>query len=1049
MKDRRLGALLTRFLKKSLSISLVAVAALSSAPSRAMDRVWTKPAGQFRMEAGPLVVEDDGKQELLAVDIGGEVMHWGVDGKDIGAGQDGLVATLPEGRWTSTPARIPGDARAKFVFGSVEGLLVALDSTYQEVWRYTLPGETTWSRATPLAVDAGGVRLVVGDNSGSVTCLKSDGTVAWRKTFPGACRTFPQLATIANSPRVLIPVENTLYCLDLDGNVAWQRDLGGRIISRAELLPLNGKQLILCGAGAGTLHALDETGATVWSAEVGDEIDCSITVIPREPEEPLVVCAGLWGNLYAFDANGKQLWTHVFRAKNRARPVVLDVDGKAPSEIVVTSYNNRAYAIGQDGRRVDEVHLGGSVNGFPVLVKGSQPNTVDMVLVTGTLLAERYSPGLPHAPYRREIDESQSAESSVFSAEGAIEVSFAAPERENEFPSVLISNPTGTCIAVNVEEAVAMGEPRTVAGAVSSRTSLTLPIPGLAADKNDIQVQVSTSVRLPRGEQMQTVVRHVSRVLSAQQNAPLSAWATLPYATFDETRLVPSPAEIEWGKTQSIDVFPVYVGEIDQGACVVASSLDAPLRTRVEIEPPKSSGGATFAGTIAAYKAVTVGTVNGETVADALPSLGDSGVLEIPAKRAAKLWLSIDATRAEPGDYTGTITIRPLGHEAPDVSLPIVIRVVDLRMKRPFPLTLCTWDYIPNNWFPNNAEAVLDGMAQHGVNVFPRNVNAKAAYENGELTFDWTAFDEELARMKGRGQLLFHVSDPAIEFKGEVSEPDRHTAKVEYVRAFRDHLSEAGIGYDDFALYPVDEPGLDYGPRIPVFIEAASLFREADPKIRIYTDPVPGLSWRDYQRIAPYVDVWCPNMRLVTGLAVDDPRIVDIMKSGKPVWSYECVSQVKSLSPLRYNRANAWRAFYFGLDGIGHWTFSTTQQNMWFANADKNDEYALVYPGDLPVPSVRWEAVRDGLEDVAAATMLRELADRRRGSSTKEDLVAQADEAVRTISGTILESADEAFVESRDFLKAGDRRIWHTWLDASAFQTYRERIAELSLELSK
>jgi hypothetical protein len=29
-----------------------------------------------------------------------------------------------------------------------------------------------------------------------------------------------------------------------------------------------------------------------------------------------------------------------------------------------------------------------------------------------------------------------------------------------------------------------------------------------------------------------------------------------------------------------------------------------------------------------------------------------------------------------------------------------------------------------------------------------------------------------------------------------------------------------------------------------------------------------------------------------------------------------------------------------------------------------------VYPGELPVPSARWEAVRDGLEDVAALALL-------------------------------------------------------------------------------
>jgi hypothetical protein len=98
---------------------------------------------------------------------------------------------------------------------------------------------------------------------------------------------------------------------------------------------------------------------------------------------------------------------------------------------------------------------------------------------------------------------------------------------------------------------------------------------------------------------------------------------------------------------------------------------------------------------------------------------------------------------------------------------------------------------------------------------------------------------------------------------------------------------------------------------------------------------------------------------------------------------------------------------------------------------------------------VRWEAVRDGLEDVAAAALLSQLAGKHRAAGNQPELVAQADEALRLISADIVGLADEAFVESRDFLKAGDRRIWHTWSDAIAFQRHRERIAELSLALAR
>jgi hypothetical protein len=269
------------------------------------------------------------------------------------------------------------------------------------------------------------------------------------------------------------------------------------------------------------------------------------------------------------------------------------------------------------------------------------------------------------------------------------------------------------------------------------------------------------------------------------------------------------------------------------------------------------------------------------------------------------------------------------------------------------------------------------------------------------------------------------------------------------LRTWRDHLRERGLDYGDYAFYPLDEPGLDHGKNLPILINAATLFREADPKFRIYTDPVPGLCWADFHRIEPLIDVWCPNMRLVSGMLSGDLRMRRILESKKAVWSYECVSQVKSLSPLRYNRANAWRAEFFGLQGIGFWTFSTTEVNHWLPGKTINDEYALVYPGTLPVPSVRWEAVRDGLEDIAAMALLKGAIALRKRDGAKADLVRQAEDALRIARADILELSDPAFVESRDFLEQGDRRLWHSTTDLETYPRHRARFAELTKSLEQ
>ena len=43
----------------------------------------------------------------------------------------------------------------------------------------------------------------------------------------------------------------------------------------------------------------------------------------------------------------------------------------------------------------------------------------------------------------------------------------------------------------------------------------------------------------------------------------------------------------------------------------------------------------------------------------------------------------------------------------------------------------------------------------------------------------------------------------------------------------------------------------------------------------------------------------------------------------------------------------------------------------------------------------------------------------------------------------VMELSDEAFVESRDFLRAGDRVLGHTWTDVEVFRRHRAEVARL------
>ena len=203
-------------------------------PIVAMELVWTRPAAQYRSEATPLVADfdDDGAPEILLVNLGGQVLLWEADGTPIGTGQDGMIAQLPEGRWTSQPVQLFRPEGPLVVFGSVEGNLVALDSAWAVAWQHALGAETTWSRAVPAVVDAGDKTLVViGDASGKITALDAQGAVAWSTALEGG----PSRAMVkvwtddADKTLLLASAGENLFALDTTGAVQWKRAMGGEI----------------------------------------------------------------------------------------------------------------------------------------------------------------------------------------------------------------------------------------------------------------------------------------------------------------------------------------------------------------------------------------------------------------------------------------------------------------------------------------------------------------------------------------------------------------------------------------------------------------------------------------------------------------------------------------------------------------------------------------------------------------------------------------------------------------------------------------------------
>lgn len=468
-------------------------------------------------------------------------------------------------------------------------------------------------------------------------------------------------------------------------------------------------------------------------------------------------------------------------------------------------------------------------------------------------------------------------------------------------------------------------------------------------------------------------MNRMAALLKAKQNAgsTLAAYPANPWAPFGgvdeitENRL--SGAEI---------VIEAFSGEKESAAINLANFGDQPMTVRIEAQPVYSADGTNFfpaRQVLDFHEVIQVPSQMRILSADALPKLGQAGTMLLPGWNVRQLWIQIDASKLPPGEWTAPILVRSLQAESQEVAINLKIKVWETALPAEQPLKLCHWGYVYRSKLGDQPEAALADQVAHGTNVFVATslYAPKARFDStgaliGEL--DFTAHDEYVQQHAPHGIILFFNYQTSLSGPAALFSPEWTKAYSTWLRLWTEHLLALGITYNDFAFYPIDEPGLHEG-LVDKFINFSKPIRKLNPEIQIYTDPVKGASLAALKQMAPYVDIWCPNR---IGYLLDQGQEkTDFIKStGKTVWTYECQGNAKHQSPLGYYRAQAWLAWQHGLTGIGFWSYCTSAYDPWYI-PEGGQDYLLIYQGDGVVSSKRWEAIRDGIEDYSLLVQLR------------------------------------------------------------------------------
>jgi len=439
------------------------------------------------------------------------------------------------------------------------------------------------------------------------------------------------------------------------------------------------------------------------------------------------------------------------------------------------------------------------------------------------------------------------------------------------------------------------------------------------------------------------------------------------------------------------------------------------------------------------------GDRNPDVVGDPLE---DAASVDIPAYAAQPVWFTFRIPEdAEPGTYNGTITLHARrGLEQP-VTYPLTIEVTDVTLPDPsdYSFQLDVWAQpetvaayagvspwsrshwtLLSSYFRDLASrgqkvinvAVVDDPWHHQWALNTRRSQTHLPYQslvgwswNGlRFTFDFSRFDKyvETARSAGLGPRIGAYSMLAFQDREHLTYTDTHTGEVvtEYVtlgdtrweeawaaflRAFEAHLSEKGWLDDSWLSF--DERPLD----------TMTVVRDLVHRVAPAFD----------SRIAIAGSV--NTAGIASALAVDwggldqlTPEMVEERRrQGKitTFYTYGLPAHPNTLSysPAVEARMLPWIAASRRLDGFLRWSYNSWPRDVFREPVfifTQGDEY-LVYPGpDGPMSSVRWEQLREGIEEYELVAMLR----RRGGDAPAEALSL----ATRDLDGRTKDPRDMA-----------------------------------------
>ena len=415
-----------------------------------------------------------------------------------------------------------------------------------------------------------------------------------------------------------------------------------------------------------------------------------------------------------------------------------------------------------------------------------------------------------------------------------------------------------------------------------------------------------------------------------------------------------------------------------------AGETDLTLRIRVEGLP-----GGTNPSFLRVHEALCVGARRAAAVSAALPLAkreADRYLLVVPPGMTRQLWFSGQSAAIEPGSYRGNVVVTDAA--GAELTVPLRLRVHDLRFPEKTTLRLGCWDYTDGNGIrgvtAENRLELIAHLREHLVNT-PWATTAAMPFgrydEEGAMVEepDTVRFDEWVARWPGTEcymvfNALGYRSHTFARFAGSRGGTALFERKIaNWIHFWAQHMRDLGLSPKQLGLLIFDEPCTKQ--HYDVLTTYARAINRAEPDVILWVDPQP---WDDQTclEMMSEMDVLIPNRSQwlrMKGWFSD--MFAAQKRQGRELGFYSCDGPARRFDPFSYYLLQQWHCFGIGAEWSTFWSVGDSR------NTDVWNEYdtpgggpfSMVYLTPTSVTDTKYmEAIREGVQDYEYLAMLRD-----------------------------------------------------------------------------